>query len=411
MTRRLRADFVETFLVEVAVLGAGLYLYRAASLQLGVAGVAEYGLARRVISLLQPLVVLGMDVGLVRYVAMSMGDRGQIARHVTTAGTAMAAATALAAALMLSFPGALAELFFGTRESVHLIVPLLWMLGGAALHPLAYSYLRGRSRGRPANTLQLLALAVAPLAAIALARGETVRALTGIGVGWIAVSLAALALARPPVVRPAPGVLSAPLVRYGLGRFPGDLIQVALFSVPPILVAHVMDQPTAAVFAFGISIVTMIGSMFVPVGHVLLPAASQMFKEGKVAELRGYAARLLGAAAAVATAGVLAAVVLAPWIVGSYLELDLPGAARELRLVVGAAIPFTVYMAARRIVDAVNDAPVNAINLAISFAVFGVIVGAGLGAGLGAAGVRVSFLVGCTVLAALTLLSVRRSLA
>ena len=408
--RRLRTDFVETFLVEIAALAAGLWLYRAASLQLGVAGFAEYALARRVISLLQPVVVLGMDVGVVRYVAMAMGDRAQIARHAGTAAAVMAGAVVVVCGVLLLFPEPSARLLFGTSRSSHLIVPLLWMIAGGALLPFAYSYLRGRSWGRPANLLQLLAQAVGPVVAITVAGSRTTWAIGGIGIGWVAASAAMLLAFRPPLVRPAGRDLSRPLVRYGLARFPGDLIQVALFSVPPILVAHAVDQPTAAVFAMGIAVVTMVGSMFVPVGHVLLPEASRLVKTGDTLRLKRHVVRLLAVVSVVATAGVAAAVALAPWIIHSYLELELAGAVGELRLVVWAAIPFALYMAARRILDAVHEAPVNALNLGVAFGAFLAVAGLGALGGFGALGVRVGFLAGCAVLAALTLRSLRRAL-
>ena len=410
MTRRLRVDFVETFLVEMAVLGAGLYLYRAASLQLGVTGFAEYALTRRVIALLQPVVVLGMDVGLVRYVAMTLGDRPQIARHVTAAAGAVGAATAAVVLVLLAFPSAMSGLFFGTADFAHLVAPLAWLVAGAAAFPLTYSYLRGRGWGRPANAVQLFGQAVAPVVAILTAGGSSTRALTGIGVGWLSVSAVALLLARPPLTGRVAFGGDRALLRYGVARFPGDLVQVALFSVPPLMVAHVLDPTTAAVFAMGIAIVTMIGSLFAPVGHVVLPAASRMVKEGRLGDLRRHTAYLLVAAAVVATGAVGAGILAAPWIIDSYLGLDVPGAARELRLVMGAAIPFTVYMAARRILDAVNDAPVNAINLGISFGVFAIVAAVGYPAGLGITTVRIAFLVACAVLAVLTLRSLHRSL-
>ena len=412
MSRSLRSDFLETFGVELFVLAAGLYLFRAASLELGLVGFAEFVLARRVISLLQPVVVFGTDIALVRYVALALGDRREAGRHLTTAAVTMAVAVAVVLAVLLGLPRLSAGLLLGSESSVGLVGPLSLVVVGAALLPLCYSYLRGLGLFRLANLLQALTLGVTPVLAIHLSSGSPARALAGIGVGWVVLPAVLLTAVKPRPVIPGRGRLSAPLFQYAWKRFPGDLLLVGLLSIPPLVAANLAGQQEAAILAVGVSLVTLIGSMFAPVGQVILPAAARWTGEGRTEEVRRYALRLLAGSALVSSVGIVGVYVMSEWILTGYLALDLPDPARAALLLhtsVLAGFPYGVYMGVRRVLDAVHEAPVNAVNLGWSFAALAALLGGAVISGSGVVGVAWAFVGGSAILGLLTVRSLLRS--
>jgi O-antigen/teichoic acid export membrane protein len=66
-------EYGGTFATEFTVLACQLLTYKLAAHFLGTTGFAEYAVARRTISILYPIVLLGFGVGLPRYVAIAAG--------------------------------------------------------------------------------------------------------------------------------------------------------------------------------------------------------------------------------------------------------------------------------------------------------------------------------------------------
>src|SRR2546428_10836318 len=91
------------------------------------------------------------------------------------------------------------------------------------------------------------------------------------GLSWIGISLVFL-VSMPMSLTDLGGRLSE-LVRYGIPRVPGDFLQVALFSIPSILVAHVAGIAVAGIVAFCVAALGIVGLGGSPVNGILLPVA------------------------------------------------------------------------------------------------------------------------------------------
>src|SRR5262249_30726160 len=76
-------EYAPTFLTEFAVMASQIMVYKLAAHFLAKQGFAEYALARRTVSLIFPIPVLGMAVGLPRYISYSNGrnDSGSADRY------------------------------------------------------------------------------------------------------------------------------------------------------------------------------------------------------------------------------------------------------------------------------------------------------------------------------------------
>src|SRR5437879_4795697 len=68
-------EYGGTFATEFAVLACQLLTYKLAAHFLGKTGFAEYAVARRTISLIYPLPLLGLAVAVPRYIAHAAGAR------------------------------------------------------------------------------------------------------------------------------------------------------------------------------------------------------------------------------------------------------------------------------------------------------------------------------------------------
>ena len=82
-------EYSPTFLTEFVVMASQILLYKLAAHYLGKTGFSEYALARRTVSLLFPILVLGMAVGLPRYIGVTNGRGGHRRRSSLFRGHAL----------------------------------------------------------------------------------------------------------------------------------------------------------------------------------------------------------------------------------------------------------------------------------------------------------------------------------
>ncbi|MCX8167295.1 MAG: hypothetical protein N3E37_05605, partial [Candidatus Micrarchaeota archaeon] len=166
----MKKDLLLTSFVEFLILASGLLVYRLASQNLGSQGFSEYALTRRVISLIQPALILGMGVGIPRYIAYSYKDKKE-SDTFFIAGSFIIFSIALLSFLILNlFSESFAYIFFSYKNYHNLIFPVSLILIGLLLHALCYAYFRGSLKMLNANTLQLVNMSFVPIFSFFLSR-------------------------------------------------------------------------------------------------------------------------------------------------------------------------------------------------------------------------------------------------
>jgi O-antigen/teichoic acid export membrane protein len=365
----MKRDYLTTFAAEAVVIVSYLLTFRLIAIWFTPSGFGEYALSRRALSLLAPLAVLTLDVAIARLLAYAVEQRSAGEGVYVSAALVLAtAAVAVTSAVLLLFRGPLAELLFGSSVYASLITPLPLLLAGTALHGIAYGTLRGRFKIQRANLLLILDQGLVPVLAVLAGGGSVPRILALMGAAWIVVSLAFLPLRRLDVqgARDRMGEL----LRFGVPRIPGDLLQLALFALPGILVAHATGIAAAGIVAFGISALRMIGSALTPISFVLLPVASRLFARGAVDQLRGHVLALLRVTIVPLLLGTIAIELLAGPIISVYLGKPFLSGTTLLRVVMAAALPWGLYVTLKSVVDARHFQAINARNTVIAFVVF-----------------------------------------
>jgi O-antigen/teichoic acid export membrane protein len=365
----MRRDYVTTFVTEALVIAGYLLAFRFVAVNLGAAGFGEYALARRTLSLLLPLGAVGLDIGITRYVSYAVAERSSRSAGYVPAGLVlMAVAVAVLSAVLLIFNRFWAQIFFGSEAYAATINGIPLLLAGGSLHVAAYGYLRGLARIQRANLLMIVNHAVVPVVSIVVFGSSVSAILIAMGLGWTLVSLV-------PLIRLPMTTVNLPdrikeLARFGIPRVPGDVVQLLLFALPGILVAHASDIRVAGIVAFGVAAVSMIGSGLTPVSFVLLPMASRLFASGSLGKLRTEIVEVVG----ITLAGTLLLVVIlevfAAPVVRVYLGPGFSGGVDTLRLTLVGALPWGVFVTLRSVIDARHVRPINARNMVISFACF-----------------------------------------
>lgn len=365
-------DYGGTTATEFGVLASQIAVYKLAAKFLGPTGFSEYAVARRTISVLYPIVLLGLGVGLPRYIAHAVGRGDQESRNRYWGATlwCVGLSASICFAIVNSFSSVLAYLFFGSREYASLILPLSLVVSGMSLHAIVYSYFRGMLEMRAANLLQFVNLGLMPLAVFILFSKSVESLLTALGILFLAVGGVAL-LFTPwkSAVKDNRAQVKA-LLRFGIQRVPGDFILMALFAMPATFVAHRSGIRAAGFVAFGISMLNVIGSFFSPFGLILLPKAGALLAAGRTEELRRQVWLLAKITFVVSIALAAGIAFGADTLIRVYLGPDFAEGAGILRLILLAAVPYSLYTVLRNVIDAFHELGVTTMILAAGFAIF-----------------------------------------
>lgn len=368
-------DYGITFAAEFVTLAAGLLVLRLAASNWGTVGFGEYVLVRRTLSLLQLPILCNMGIAISRYVAIAGVQAG---RH--TSATYLLAATAVAlgaslacAAVLLLLAGPVASLMFGSARFAPDIRVIAIALPGLVLHGVAYGYYRGRLQLLAANALQVLNLALMPLAAMAIPGASVRQAVLALAIAWNVVALAFMVLpllAARAERRDGIGDAIAELLRFGAPRVPGEFALVALFSLPTVITAHLGGLEQAGFVGLGVSLLSMVGSMYAPLGQIVLPSVSAMAASGETGTLRRDVRRLWLASVTTGAAIVVVLAVGARLLVTLYVGAAFLPAVPVVRLVLLAGVPHITYVVLRNVLDALDPRPLNARNLVVALGVF-----------------------------------------
>jgi O-antigen/teichoic acid export membrane protein len=416
--RRLHPFFRDvgiTLLAQVAFAALSLITYRVLAQETGTDGFGAYSLVRQGVAFAFPIVTVGLIGGLPRYLALA-GDAGRpgseayLLAAVTICGTAAAAVGGLA----LAFPEATAGLLFGRSARDDLVVPFVALLGATAAFQVSYGYFRGLLRVRSAALLQVGAFALPPPLIVLALSGEPIGTLLLL----VAVALAAASLASiaAPLVRSLRSAHRArlrtsrhDLWHYGHRRVPGELAQLGLFVLVPVLAAHVGSLRDVAYLTAGQQVLSILSLAVLPLSLVLLPALTRLWASDREAA-SGYVGELAALAAHVAIFVSFQAIIYADIAIQVWLGPSFDDSASVVRVTVAPAALFVVYLMLRSTLDAVEIRSFNSRNNLVALGVLAIVFTAlyGLDVARPVMCVAWAFAAGVTTQGVLTFLTVHR---
>lgn len=409
----MKKDFIITFITEFVVLISGVLVYKLAANMFRKDGFSEYALSKRIISFIQPALLLGLGVGIPRYIAyISVGSHPKKADAYFVSGFSILVFVTLSFMFTLYIlKKQFAFLMFGDTSFDFLLFPISLMLAGLVLHATCYAYFRGKLLMVKANFLQVVNMGIVPIIVFFISKSiEQVFLFNGlllIGVSTIFL-LSIIKKLKLEKINIIP--YAKELLFYGIQRIPADFGMAALIALPPIFVAHISGVKEAGYIAFGISLVNMAGAAFAPIGLILLPKVSQMIGKKDFSMLKYYIMKILKLTVFLTLSGVLFFEIFAEKIIGLYLGKSFLDLVFIVRLIMIGAIGYTIYVSLRSIIDAYYVRAMNTINIIIALISFIVLIGVGFLAGENYIYVAVSFVISLFILGILTLNEVRKVL-
>lgn len=403
-------EYLPTFATEFSVMLSQIMVYKLAALHLGKQGFSEYAVARRTVTMLYPILLMGLGVGLPRFLSYaSVYGSKRVPPYFGATLRCVLGVTSVFLLIVNLFSTRFAYLFFGNKDYSFLTLPMSALLAGLVSHGVVYAYFRGHLKMKFANILQFINLGVIPLIAFPFFGSNVRTFLLAIGSMTLLATFVVSVFTPLDEIQRAKFVQVKELLTYGMPRVVGDFAITALFTLPVTILVHVRGVQEAGFVAFGITVLSMVGSAFSPISLILLPKASRMFAEGAHVGLSRHVKRIIQATVLITLTLNVVLVVFANGLINVYLGPRFPEVAIYLRLFAFGALPYAIYCVLRGLLDAFYVRPVNTINVLIALSIFLIwsLALFSFGATLFlAAGVVVALL----VLAGLTALEVRKIL-
>jgi len=367
----LLSDLGTSLFSQAFVVAGNVATLRLAAQCMDPAQVGEFALVRRVVAFVAPLLMLGLGVGLPRFLGRSAKEPGKHAA-LALAGWILVLPTTLAAAAFLALrPHSTAALFFGTPLAADLARPLALLLVGNQVFLLVFATWRGELRIRAANLLQAAVIGLLPVGVVLLVgRRGAAATLVGIAVGSLLVASCAavgalrngLRSARGPGLRAALSTLGG----YGITRVPGDLATACLYALGPILAAHALDLRSAGSLAIGLILVTALSAAFTPVGTVLLPRLSGQLVGPAAAHVRARLPHFVGMSVHTALFLAVAGVLFGNDVLHHFMGPRFTFPPLVLELLVAGAAGNVLFVILRSVLDADTTTPLNGIHALVA---------------------------------------------
>lgn len=374
--RPIFKDVSATSIAQAITLVAVLYIYRLIGNNYGPDGVGTYALVRRMTALLSPLLLLGLGMGMPRYIAMSQ-DKEQRSAY-TKIGLVVIIFTLIFLIFMNLFKEYFAKVFFGNIEYVNLMVPISFLICGLVLHSLVYSYLRGRLFVNIFNLFQLVNLALVPLIILVFFKNITIdKLITLIGITVFIISLfffsffAKEFFVRVKILQFKNSLKN--LFRYSLPRIPGSFALAGFFALGPIFAAHVASVEEAGYLSVSQSLLSLAGTAIAPLGVILLPKISSMIIQKREEEIKENLNYLIGASIQLSIFVSFQLIIFSDAIITYWLGPEFLDAVPIMRITSCSIFFYLFYRTVGSILDAVKVKPINTKNLFISLGTFGAI--------------------------------------
>jgi len=362
-----------TSLTEGLVLLANLLVLRVALHRLTSDDFGSFVLARRAVASLQLPMMLGMGLAIPWQLGRQRNHApGQEAPDIRAGFLAGLVPGVVLLVICLAAPRQVAGLIFGTTALAELAPLIGFAVLALTTQVLVGSVFRGQHRFLAANTLQIVSGALLPLVAVALVPRQPAALLLGLALAWLIPALPQAVRMVRTGARASGATLRAAgrrLLGYGLPRVPGELALAFMFTLPAVILAHARGVTVAGQLSLALTFVTLVAAGVRPVALVLLPKAAAWTASSNTTLLRRAVRWVTVLSLTGSALGSLIAVLLA-----TPLTLLLYGEpARDviplIRLAIPIAIPLTVYLALRGIVDGISTRAVNSGNLLLTLSV------------------------------------------
>ena len=369
------SNYIVTFFVEFLVLLLGFLVFRMASEKLAGVGFSEFTLARRNISFLQPLLMLGLGVAVPRYMSINK-ERDS---YLPSALMVMMGIGILFLLGLVSSRNVISILFFGNTEYNFLIFPLALLLVTYGFHSVIYGYLRGKGELYLANVFQLINIGIVPVLTMFFAQEvESYMYFNALTIAIVSIVFSVFIFLKNQIKfnRSLLKEDSLELLGYGMPRIFGDFALLALLTIPAYVVLYLQHNLSAGGdIAYAITLFNLVGAAFGPISLVLLPEISKFLAESRIDLISKRFYFFVFSSLLLTAAGYLFFILFHESILNLLLGKNYRHAIFEIaRIILMGSFGYVIYIVLRSFLDAIHVKAKNSVNILISLGVYAVMI-------------------------------------
>jgi len=370
-------DFVLTGAASFLVAVAAMVVISILGKAVGPVLLGEYLLIRRMASWFQAGVQLPSGVALPRFVAFHIDEPSVTKQTYFLAALLASCLIALfLSAVLMFWRNALSQLFFGSAQLDHLVLPLCLLLLGLALNGVVFGYYQGTLAMGRASALQLCNLVIVPVFATVLLRSRYSIPLIINTVGISMVVFACL-FSLPIIHRWELAITakqlkkqSSELLSYGCARIFGDVGLQAMLSLPAVVAAHYFPIGSVSFLLLGGSFLGVVGAASLPLGIILLTRVSRSVAQMRTAQLQLRVTHFVSALIELSAFICVQMIVFSDVIVRTWVGPSFLGGIRIIQIVILAVPFYFIYAGLRSVIDAAAVRAYNTRNIVMSVVVF-----------------------------------------
>lgn len=363
---------------ELIVLASMLLTMRWAAQAWGPEGLGEFVMARRALGLLQLPMLCGTILGLSRSVAMARVQTSTLGAqaYLLAAMAIVFVSSLVGVTILMVFSNACSLFLLGSSSATGTLLAVTACLPSLLIHGVLYGWFCGRRELAFACTLQMVNQGIVPYALCAFAPVGSREYFGSLAACWAVTSLSVSIWTVKREIKPLRPIAecwqaAAGLLRFGVPRVPADFLLGLFLALPTLLATHMSGSGSQALERVGflgiaVSMNTMLGAAFAPLGPIILPIASESFALGRVADLRGQLIRLVVFTTLAASMAALMLGMIAPWVIGLYFGEQFLPAVGIVRVTLIGSVPYCLYVILRSMLDGIREFPLNGKNILLA---------------------------------------------
>ncbi len=359
----MKKDYFLTLTTTQLSMFLNVLSFKLVAIYFGEDGFAIYNIGRRTISVLCPLLIMGIGISLSRYVAMTECDDVFLRRKLLFNAFYPVFFVCLLVVIASYFlPEKAASLFLGDSSLGLLIKSIAVYAAGITLFGILQSYYRGTMQFFRSNMLNLFSGGIILILCIVIFNESVERMyfMAGTFMIFIATIIYFNSSGNGPLGSKYDAGLMKNHLSYGLPRLPGDISFYLLLMLPSWMANKYYGIAAGGSVAFACTILNIYSSAVSPISFLLLPKASSMFKNGERGELRVLVLKIVIVSVVVSTLGVIVLELSIDEIIKYALGSEYLKTSPLIRIVSYGTIPYTLFICLRSIADAKTSIPVNA---------------------------------------------------
>lgn len=369
----------------------------------GPEGFGAYSVARRVLTVAEPVATLGVGIALTRYLAIS-SDHAERVVFFQAGFVLVLVPAILIGAFGWWFQKELSVLVFGGQSTYQALwLATLFLVIGNSLFILLYSYYRGTGQMRLANLWQAGVIGIGPLLLVAVVAQWKSEAIVIYAMAGL------MYLAAVPIFRLVPAryaawkwsVLSSSILmlsRYSLPRVPGLVAFGGILAVGPLLAPYIGSLQEAGFLVVGQSLLRMVESGTDAFGRVALPRFTQLFSKGGGVGLRNVVQKVLCFTFDNGLFLTVQLVLLAPWLTTQWLGPEFVAGVDTVRVTLLSLLPYLLFVMLKPILDAIEPRAVVTSFVLVALGATLLVIVALIALGIGSLSLAVGTTVGIFVL-------------